>query len=477
MPRLSLYRPEKGNDYKFIDRQASEMFTVGGTDIYVHKYLGPQNPEDADATADQPQYDAVKETNIQDLLFLENRDRKYDPSIYRIRGVYNVQDLDFNLSQFGLFIDNDTLYMTVHINDFIRTVGRKPLSGDVLEIPHLKDEFALNDADVSLPRYYVISDVGRAAEGFSPTWYPHLYRLKLTKISDSQQFKDIFDQKVVDPVTGEETDNTLRDLLSTQQKALDINDRLVQQAEYDTNTAIPYDPNNPDRRVDGKSGYETQHLFTLAIDETGRAALETVDDSSAPPDASSTQMDTSRILKRPKRSGYQGYLLGDGIPDNGVDFGHGIQFPSNALEGDYFLRTDFFPNRLFRYDGVRWIKREDAVRTTMTQTDTRDTQKGTFINNSTKTGVGFIISDVIKPQTTITTVQTTETFVSGMFATVTSDTVDTKVLSVTSGAGGKALITFTEAVPADEQVEWKLYLSSRDERVALSKALRPQADL
>lgn len=461
MPRLSLYRPEKGNDYKFIDRQASEMFTVGGTDIYVHKYLGPLNPDDANATADQPQYNAVKETNIQDLLFLENRDRKYDPSIYRIRGVYNVQDLDFNLSQFGLFIDNDTLYMTVHINDFIRTVGRKPLSGDVMEIPHLKDEFALNDADVSLPRYYVISDVGRAQEGFSPTWYPHLYRLKLTKISDSQQFKDIFDQNVVDPITGEETNQTLRDLMSTQQKSLEINDALIAQAEADA----------------PKSGYETQHFFTLAVDETGRAALETVDDNSSPPDASTTHLDVSRILKRPKRSGYQGYLLGDGIPDNGVDFGHGIQFPQNPIDGDYFLRTDFLPNRLFRYDGARWVKREDAVRTTMTQTDTRDTQKGTFINNNTKTGIGFIVSDVIKPAVSTSTVLTNTTFTAGMYATVTSETVDTKVASVTSGTGGKALITFTEAIPPNESVEWKLYTSSRDERVALSKALRPQADL
>jgi len=461
MPRLSLYRPEKGNDYKFIDRQASEMFTVGGTDIYVHKYIGPLNPTDENATADQPQYAEIKETNIQDLLFLENRDRKYDSSIYKIRGVYNVQDIDFNLSQFGLFIDNDTLYMTVHINDFIKTVGRKPLSGDVLEIPHLKDEFALNEADVSLPRYYVISDVGRAAEGFSPTWYPHLYRLKLTKISDSQQYKDIFDQKIVDPVTGDETNQTLRDLLSTQQKALSINDALIAQAEADA----------------PKSGYETQHFFTLAIDENGRAALETVDDSSTPPDASSTVMDTSRIVKRPKRSGYQGYLLGDGIPDNGVDFGHGIQFPQTPLEGDYFLRTDFLPNRLFRFDGTRWIKREDAVRTTMTPTDTRDTQKGTFINNNNKTGVGFITSDVIRPASPITTVLTNETFVTGMFASVSSDTVDTKVLSVTAGVGGKALITFTNAIPANKQVEWKLYSSSTDERVALSKVLRPKADL
>ena len=99
MPRLSLYKPEKGKDYEFLDRQILEMFTVGGTELHVHKYLGPENPTDENATADQPQYDAVKETNIQDLLFMENRDRKYDPDVYTIRGIYNVNDLDFNLSQ------------------------------------------------------------------------------------------------------------------------------------------------------------------------------------------------------------------------------------------------------------------------------------------------------------------------------------------------------------------------------------------
>jgi len=45
------------------------MFTVGGTDIHVHKYLGTETPSDADATADQPQYNSVATTNIQDLLW------------------------------------------------------------------------------------------------------------------------------------------------------------------------------------------------------------------------------------------------------------------------------------------------------------------------------------------------------------------------------------------------------------------------
>jgi hypothetical protein len=164
------------------------MFTIGGTDIIIHKYLGPNNPDDADATAATPQYDVVKETNIQDLLFLENRDRKYDADVYTHRGIYNVQDIDFDLSQFGLFLSNDILFLTVHIRSIIKTLGRKPMPGDVIELPHLKDEYALNDFSLALKRFYVIEDVNRAAEGFSQTWWPHLYRLKMKQIYDGQEY-------------------------------------------------------------------------------------------------------------------------------------------------------------------------------------------------------------------------------------------------------------------------------------------------
>ena len=412
MPRISLYRPEKGNDYKFLDRSIGEMFQVGGTDVYLHKYLGPKNPLPGESTADVPEYDVIKETNIQDLLFLENRDRKYDTSIYSIRGVYNVQDLDFNLSQFGLFIDNDTLFMTVHINNFIKVVGRKPLSGDVVELPHLKDEFALNVGDHALPRFFVISDVGRAAEGFSQTWYPHLYRLKLTKIADSQQYSDILnvptDQDAnfagdYDPNTqykpgeiiryqgvlytvdaippmGTEPPNTdyfsvysgetIKGAVSTQQKSLEINDAVLAQAE--ANAPL--------------SGYETRQFYNYQLDEQNRPQLKSIDETAL--SATSTSLDASRVYERPVRPGYVGWLVGDGIAPNGVDFGHGISFPANAIKGDFYLRTDYLPNRLFRYDGVRWIKFEDKVRMTMTNNDTRQTQKTGFINNTTVNTIG-----------------------------------------------------------------------------------------
>ena len=365
MPRLSLYKPEKGNDYAFMDKQIHEMFTVGGTDIFVHKYLGPNNPDEADATADQPRYDAVKETNIQDMLFLENRDRKYDPDIYTMRGIYNVQDIDFDMSQFGLFLQNDTLFMTIHINSSVKTLGRKIISGDVIELPHLKDEYALNDFSVALKRYYVVEDVNRAAEGFSPTWYPHLYRIKLKQIVDSQEFKEILDLPA-----QEGSSDTLRDVLSTYEKEMNINNSVLAQAEADAE----------------KSGYDISHYYTLATNADGTVALTTADETDI--DASNVGKTTDMINERPARSGYKGYLLGVDVGTNGAPFGAGISFPTQSVDGDYFLRTDFSPKRLFRYDGNRWIKLQDGVRVDLTNTDTRNTQKTTFINNTNQNQIG-----------------------------------------------------------------------------------------
>jgi len=378
MPRLSLYKPERGQDYKFIDRQISEMFQIGGTDVYLHKYVGTQ-------TTDSNGNVTTKDhTQIQDLVLLENRDRKYDSSVYKLRGIYNVQNVDFNLSQFGLFIDNDTLYMTVHINDFIKYIGRKPMSGDVIELPHLRDEFAFNDYDVSLPRYYVIEDVGRASEGFSATWYPHLYRLKIKKIIDSQQYADIFAQPI-----SEGSSTTLQDLLSTRAKDLQINQGILDEAQA-------YAP---------LSGYETRQFFTLAVDPlTGQSIINQTADITSE-DGSIDTVTADAIAAVPIRPGYTGYLLGDGVPTNGSSFGSGIQFPNSAYQDDFYLRTDFMPNRLFKFDGSRWVKVEDAVRQTMTNTNTRNTLKTSFINNTNTTTVAgetfperSSLSEALKPR-------------------------------------------------------------------------------
>jgi len=485
MPRLSLYKPEKGLDYKFIDRQCSEMFQAGGTDVYLHKYLGA-NTAAANATADQPHYANTAVTNIQDLLFLENRDRTYDTEIYRIRGLYNVQNVDFNLSQFGLFIDNDTLYMTVHINDFIRYIGRKPISGDVLELPHLRDDFALNEFDFALPRYYVIEDVGRASEGFSVTWFPHLYRLKLKKVTDSQQFAQIFDQKAKDANGDEVANTTLRDLLSTHNQELAISDAVVQQAEID----VP------------KSGFETRQYYTISADAaSGTTVLNTTDNQSlSASNAGKSLSASSSETGVPKRSGYTGYLLGDGFPVNGHDFGFGIQFPASPVADDFFLRVDMLPNRLYRYDGKQnaWIAVEDAVRMDMTNTNSRNTLKTGFINNYGWTYNEPVVSDfatlakdAVRVRTTIDPAKT------GVYLVLKKETAQIEyvvadypgfVTSYTyiSPAG----ITSTKVqinlpvIDGEQQTipyagQWTVtfYNYRESQRQSISKVLKPRADL
>ena len=341
MPRLSLYKPERGADYKFLDRQINEMFTIGGTDLFVHKYIGTN-----DGTTEKD------ETQIQDMLFLENRDRKYDPDVYKIRGIYNVQDIDFDLSQFGLFLSNDTLFMTVHITSSVDAIGRKLMPGDVIELPHLKDEYALNDFSVALKRFYVIEDINRAAEGFSPTWYPHLYRLKLKQIVDSQEYKDILDL----PASEEyPEDGTLRDVLSTFEAEMNVNNAVLEEAEANT----------------PKSGYDVdENYYTLAVDEnTGRKKVQQTDSQGNVTDKAT-----------PTTHGYKGLLIGDEFAPNGSTFNSGISFPLDSVEGDYFLRTDFLPQRMFRYDGRRWLKVHDVKRAPMNN-DTTQTLRGSFIND------------------------------------------------------------------------------------------------
>lgn len=435
MPRLSLWRDgAHSNDYKYLDRNISELFTVGGTGILVHKYLGTTEQNTSKITnaaqaaagttlnfastsdidlgmfvtannittgttvtaktantvtlsanttsaitsgttvkfytdAAKPSYMNQSALNIQDLLFVENRDRKYDVDVYSMRGIYQVQDVTFDLSQFGMFLNTGTLFMVFHINDMIATLGRKLMSGDVIELMHLKDYYPLDDSlPVALKRYYVISDCNNAAEGYSPTWWPHLWRVKINPLTDSQEYKDILNQiKVDQDINGNTGNVTLGSVSSIINKYIEINDAILREAE----TNVPF------------SGYNVEHIYIKPTinenqypgDPTGVNAdsgANTADSGSADSDAGIVSPDST----------VQGYLTGDGKAPNGLPVYSGIAFPTNPLVGDYALRTDYLPNRLFRWDGRRWVKIEDNVRTTLTPGPNNQTLRSSFVNNT-----------------------------------------------------------------------------------------------
>ena len=386
MPRLSIFKPEKGNDYKFFDRNIKEMFQVGGTDLHFHKYIGPydqgSSQKDGDASPSQPQYsgDSLNERTIQDLLFLENRDRKYADDIYIVRGIYNVQDADFNLSQFGMFLQNDTLFLTVHLNDIVERIGRKPLAGDVIEFPHMKEDYSLDESiPIALKRYYVVEDVNRAAEGFSQTWWPHLLRLKMKTMVDSQEYRDIIGDAT--------TEGSLASYMSTFNREKTINDQVVKQAEEDA----------------PKSGFNYKQYYVAPIDERGNIRTDNVNTEEQ---RASADKKVNAVIDTPASSHYGFYMDGDGVAPNGHPAGFGISFPNAGIDkGDYFLRTDFLPNRLFRYDGTRWVKIEDSVRITTTNNDSRANYKTGFVNNSSSDTINGLtvtqrqsLTDALKPK-------------------------------------------------------------------------------
>ena len=72
MPRLSLYKPEKGNDFNFIDRNVGEMFQVGGTDAYIHKYISPNDQGELnDATQPEDPYEFMDLLTNTEMASLE----------------------------------------------------------------------------------------------------------------------------------------------------------------------------------------------------------------------------------------------------------------------------------------------------------------------------------------------------------------------------------------------------------------------
>jgi hypothetical protein len=379
------------------------MYTVGGLDMYVHKYLGPQIGDTGNADATLPVYDTQNPLFIEDLLLLENRDRAYDPDVFIMRGVYRTQDIDFDLTQFGLFLNNDTLFITFHYNDMIDTFGRKLMAGDVLEVPNLKDYNPLNTGLVkALPRYYVIQDANFAAEGFSSTWLPHLWRVKATPMVASQEFQQIIDQpfmpeniwdpgnfypanEIVNdgntyyqasqpvppgtPITDTNywtpiTPSTVGEKQSTRTRDLEINDAILTQAEVE----VPL------------SGYDTVKFYILPTNPTGQPASAGLSADMTGPTVDGTQPGEGIS---PTSDGYTlGYLTGDGIAPNGLPVTPGVSFPPHPAVGDYALRLDYFPNRLFRYDGRAWVKIEDSVRTGLDLSPSALTQRSSFVNNT-----------------------------------------------------------------------------------------------
>jgi len=333
MPPLSLWRGQavRTNDFKFFDRVIAEQYDVGGTEFYIHKSIGvySQTPGTNDTLPLNVSTSGLPDpsTEIQDVLNMENRDRKYDPNVYSLKGHYQVQDLEFDLRQFGLFLSNDTIFITFHLGKMLDMIGRKLISGDVIEILHQRDD-AILGSDVAVNRYYVVEDGTKPAEGYSPTWWPHLWRVKCNPITDSTEFRDIMQSPLLDasgdPVPaldGQGGFATLGDALSTRGAENAISDAIAAAAQQE----VPF------------YYFQTQSWYILPNQDPNPVGSPIIGDNDI--------------------------WTGDGIPPNGsAPVNMGTSWPATPLNGDWFLRTDWSPPQLFQYNNGIWKWRQTDFR-------------------------------------------------------------------------------------------------------------------
>lgn len=208
MAKLKLWSDNKTKDYKFVDRIVQQYFNVSGTKVYIHKLVGhyDDNGEAVD-------------NKIQDLLFMENRDRKYSAEVYCEYAIYDMSDYDFDLSVFG-FMAVDTLFMDFHLNGHAENIGRKLAAGDVLELVHLRDDM-LEGKEGAINSFFVVEDGKRNADGYDARWLPHVWRVRIKKMTGGKEYNDILENHV----------DGIENLMAQYEHMISIDDAVNKEAE------------------------------------------------------------------------------------------------------------------------------------------------------------------------------------------------------------------------------------------------------
>lgn len=314
--------PLRGKDFEYQDNIIKEYVDRSGTALNVHKYIGPyiQDPKDPTVSIpSDPNYQ--NELTIQDVVVLENRDRKYDTDIIEIMGCYLIQDAGFDLSQFGIMNSGDTMMIEFHLNDHAQKLGRKLMAGDVIEPIHLRDDLPLNQSSDPIPKFYVVQECMRPATGYGTTWFPHLWRAKCVPILDTQEYRDILHNPNNKLDTAEEWKDIFGDQTIT---GLGSTDGTGSTAESSTSTLekdlqITKAVNDAAKEAVRKRSFFCRHFYVRPANQQVKDGLINwvMNQNDIPPN-----------------------WTGDFIPS-------GITFPENPGEGDYFIRTDYSPETLF----------------------------------------------------------------------------------------------------------------------------------
>jgi len=173
---MSAYKIGKIGVYGDKDRAMQRKLSFERTSlthhpIIVYRYLG-------DATLGA----GSSITDIQDNIWMENRDRRYDSNGVQINAeVVQRDEQPYDLSAFGIISPlGDSQLFRIHINSFEADgLSRYIIVGDVIRVPFFKDR---NGNDL----HFEVTDVDE-----SPAFESFYVTITASKVKDSQEMEEI----------------------------------------------------------------------------------------------------------------------------------------------------------------------------------------------------------------------------------------------------------------------------------------------
>ncbi len=270
-------------------------------------------------------YSATSLDNIQDKIFMENRDRDYDSDVILIKGFYNLMSPQTELTRFGIEVPSATYTIKLNFNNCVAMLGRPVVIGDIIELP---SETQYTPDLRAIKRYLEVTDVTWDADSYTPTWQPLMLAITAQPALASQETQDIFGKlaKSIDSSGLFDQDDGNHPLW---QDFTGVNEHIAQ-------TALDGVPER------GSEGSNTIREFTK--DELATAAA-----NGAP--------HIGKFGLNPT-----GLYVEDAIPSNGEPYTEGPEYPEAPKDGDYHRLTyvglsQNVPARLYRWSAVksRWV--------------------------------------------------------------------------------------------------------------------------
>lgn len=143
------------------------------------------------------EYENTNVNNVQDKIYMENRDRDYAEFPLKLKGSYSPFDSQSFVAKWGMSsgMGGEQYFIELSWSEVVRVLGRPIVIGDIIQLP---SETQYNTSLTPILKYLSVTDVDWSPNGYSPQWVPLIVRIIAQPAYASPETQDIFGKMTED---------------------------------------------------------------------------------------------------------------------------------------------------------------------------------------------------------------------------------------------------------------------------------------